>query len=70
MEAPLDVETPAVFAMTRTMLPTTARPRSQPPGNARPLLFALGVMSIRMIAMIGTGLIAMPIASGRTSPIV
>jgi hypothetical protein len=33
------------------------------------LLRALGVISIKMIAMTGTTLMATPIASGRTPPI-
>ena len=37
--------------------------------NARPLLRAFGVISIRMTAMIGIGLMATPIANGRMSPI-
>ena len=67
-DGPLDVATPAVLATTSTIVPMIARPSTQPPRKARPLLRALGVMSMRMMAMIGTGLMAMPIASGRISP--
>src|SRR5450755_2217754 len=47
----------------------SASPRTKPAANAVPLVFALGVTSIRMIAMIGTTLIAAPRAYGRISPI-
>ena len=68
-DGPDEVDTPAVLAMMRTMVATAARPSSQPARNAKPLLRAFGVISIRMTAMIGIGLMAMPIASGRMSPI-
>ena len=68
-DGPLDVAIPAVLATMRTMVPTTARPSIQPPRKARPLLRAFGVISIRMMAMIGSGLMAMPIARGSISPI-
>ena len=68
-DGPLDVAIPAVLATMRTMVPTTARPSIQPPRKARPLLRACGVISIRMMAMIGSGLMAMPIARGSISPI-
>ncbi len=69
VEGPPVSASPAAFATTSAMPPTTASPAIQPNRNASPLLRAFGVMSIRMIAMIGTGLIAMPRASGRISPI-
>jgi len=40
----------------------TARPRTNPAANAEPFVLAFGVTSIRMIAMIGTTLIAAPSA--------
>jgi hypothetical protein len=49
--------------------PTTARPVSQPTTKAGPLTRARGVTSIRITAMIGTGLSATPTAKGRISPI-
>jgi hypothetical protein len=47
----------------------SARPKTKPTANDVPFVFALGVTSIRMIAMIGTTLIAAPAAYGRISPI-
>ena len=47
---------------------TMAIPNTQPTRNAGPLIRALTENSIRMQAMIGTGLIAIPIASGNRSP--
>ena len=40
---------------------------TQPARNAGPFTFARSENRIRMMAMIGIGLIAMPIANGRTS---
>ena len=54
--------------MTSTIVPAMAAPASQPARNMGPFVRARGVLSIRMIAMIGTGLIATPIASGKMSP--
>ena len=48
---------------------TTASPKTKPAANDPPFVRALGVTSIRMIAMIGTTLIAAPSAYGRISPI-
>src|SRR5438876_9260127 len=47
----------------------SARPATKPAANEVPFAFALGVTSIRMIAMIGMTLIAAPSAYGRISPI-
>jgi hypothetical protein len=55
--------------MARTTAPTIARPTTQPTRKAGPFVRARGVTSIRITAMIGTGLIATPIASGSTWPI-
>ena len=49
--------------------PAIVRPTIQPSANAGPFDRARGVPSMRTIAMIGTGLIATPTASGRISPI-
>ena len=48
--------------------PTIVRPATQPSANAGPFERARGVPSMSTIAMIGTGLIATPIASGRICP--
>ena len=48
---------------------TTTRPVTQPTANAGPLERAFGVPSMRITAMIGTGLSATPTADGRMSPI-
>jgi hypothetical protein len=61
-EGPLEVPTPAVLATIRTIVATAASPSIQPPRKAGPLLRAFGVISIRMMAMIGSGLMAMAIA--------
>ena len=55
-------------AIARTMAPTMPRPSSHPSRNAGPLVLALGVVSISTTAMIGMGLIAIPIASGSEPP--
>ena len=54
---------------SRTIVPTTERPTSQPSRNDDPLTPPRGVASIRTTAMIGIGLRATPSASGRTAPI-
>ena len=48
---------------------TTTRPSTQPMAKAGPFERAFGVPSMRMTAMIGTGLSATPIANGSRSPI-
>ena len=48
---------------------TTTRPITHPTANAGPFVRAFGVPSMRITAMIGTGLSATPIADGRRSPI-
>ncbi len=68
VDGPLLLDTPAALAMTSTAPPTTASPSTQPATNASPLLRARGVISIRMIAMIGSTPIATPMASGRIPP--
>src|SRR5215213_9987630 len=55
--------------MASTTAPTTPRPSSQPRTNAGPLDRARGVVNMSTTAMIGTGLSATPIASGRECPI-
>src|SRR6266516_4837549 len=51
-----------------TMLPTTTRASTQPTRNAVPLLLARCVNSIKMTAIMGTGLMATPMAMGRILP--
>ena len=46
---------------------TAATPTNQPPRNAGPLTLARAENRTRMTAMIGIGLMATPIANGRTS---
>lgn len=69
VDGPLLLPTPATLARTSTNPPTTTSPSTQPATNAGPLLRALGVMSIRMIAMMDSTLMSTPIASGRILPI-
>src|SRR6266566_3778253 len=57
------------LARTSTMLPTAARAKTQPSRKAEPLLLARWLNSIKMTAMIGTGLMATPIAWGKIVPI-
>ena len=57
------------LASSSTITLTTIRPATQPAAKAGPLERAFGVPSMRMMAMIGTGLIATPIAAGSRSPI-
>src|ERR1700691_2341758 len=57
---PAFLEPPATLTITRRA--------PQPMANAGPLLRALGVASIRITAMIGSGLRATPIADGSKSP--
>ena len=52
-----------------TTTPMIDRPAIQPMMKAGPLTRACSVTSIRITAMIGTGLIATPTAKGRTWPI-
>ncbi len=56
------------LATNTTMTLTTTRPTTHPSPNAGPLVRARGVPSIRMTAMIGTGLRATPTADGSRSP--
>ena len=58
----------ASLATSRTMTLTTTRARIQPTAKATPLERAFGVPSMRMMAMIGTGLMATPIADGEQIP--
>ena len=51
-----------------TITTTVAIPATQPPRNAGPFCRASAENSMRMTAMMGTGLMAIPIANGRTSP--
>ena len=60
---------PAPPAATRTTVPTTVRPRTQPATNAGPLTRPRGVASMSTTAMIGTGLTATPTANESTCPI-
>ncbi len=60
-EAPLETSS--------TIVPTAARPITQPSRNAGPLVRPLGVASISTTAMIGTGLSATPMPNERTCPI-
>src|ERR1022692_3728843 len=68
VDGPLLLDTPAALAMTRTTPPTTTSPSTQPATNAPPLLRALGVMRIRMIAMTGRTPMTTPSASGKMPP--
>ena len=69
VDGPLLLATPAASAMISTSPPTTASPRTQPATNAGPLLRALGVISIKMTAMMDSTLMSTAIASGRIPPI-
>ena len=51
------------------MVPTTPSPISHPATKAGPLVRARGVVSMSTMAMIGIGLIAIPIASASDPPI-
>jgi hypothetical protein len=57
------------LAIASMIAPATVSPATQPIANAIPFARARGVPSISTMAMIGTGLMATPIASGRVSPI-
>ncbi len=57
------------LAATRVIAPMIERPASHPTANAGPFALARGVPSMRTIAMMGTGLIATPIAIGSVLPI-
>ena len=48
-------------------MPTTASPATHPSRNDNPFTVARFENRMRTIAMIGIGLMAMPIANGRTS---
>ena len=55
-------------SLTRyTTVLTAARPITHPARNDGPFALARSENRIRMMAMIGTGLMAMPTANGRTS---
>ena len=56
-------------ATTISTLSATTMPTTQPSRNARLFWRARSVKSIRITAMIGSGQIATPTASGRKSPI-
>jgi hypothetical protein len=49
-------------ASRSTIIPTSAKPSTYPTAKALPFVFAFGVTSIRMIAMIGITLTAAPTA--------
>jgi hypothetical protein len=71
---PIAVEVPELVSSaspetSNTITLTTTRPTIHPRPKAGPVVRARGVPSIRITAMIGTGLSATPIGSGRTSPI-
>jgi hypothetical protein len=55
-------------ARPRTITLTTTSPATQPMAKAEPVERARGVASMRMTAMIGTGLSATPTAEGRSPP--
>ena len=57
------IELSSVKTVTATTMPS-----SQPTRNPTLVPFAFGESSMRIAAMIGIGLIAIPIASGRISP--
>jgi hypothetical protein len=61
------VSAPPASSSTSTL--TTTSPTTQPTANAGPFERARGVPSIRITAMIGTGLRATPMADGSWSPI-
>ena len=56
------------LAASNTREPTTLSARTHPAANAIPFARALALNSMRMTAMIGTGLIATATACGRISP--
>jgi len=66
--ASLSVPALVASALTRAMAATPPIPISQPSRNAGPFDLARAEKSIRMTAMIGTGLSATPIARGRSWP--
>ena len=68
VDEPESVSSEPLATSTTTTLTTTS-PTTQPTANAEPFDLARGVPSIRMTAMIGTGLIATPTADGSRSPI-
>ncbi len=70
MDAPLPVSSFAFVVSVRitTTIVTTAMPTTQPMRKAGPFTRAFTENNIRMHAMIGIGLIAMPTASGSRSP--
>ena len=57
------------LATISTTTLTIDRPATHPMAKAGPLLRAFGVPSMRITAMIGTGLSATPSADGSRSPI-
>ena len=59
---------PTVFARTVKTVAAMMMPTTHPSRNPALVPPALGASSIRIVAMIGTGLIATPTASGRISP--
>ena len=59
---------PATPDSASTMTDTASRPTTQPPRKAGPLALARAEKSIRMTAMMGTGLIATATANGRICP--
>jgi hypothetical protein len=67
-EAVLSVATSPASAIAYTTPLTTARPSTQPTRKERPFTRARGENSIRITAMIETGLTAIPTANGMTSP--
>jgi hypothetical protein len=59
----------APLATSRTIVPRTAIPSTQPARNAGPLVRPLAVARISTTAMIGSGLSATPTPNDKTCPI-
>src|SRR5277367_1598982 len=63
-----DLLAPPVPAMDKKMAPTMPKPTSQPRTNASPFHLARSLVSMRITAMIGIGLSAIPTANGSDPP--
>jgi hypothetical protein len=59
---------PAPAATKRTTTVTAVRPMIQPARNVGPFCRARSLKSMRITPMMGTGLMATPMAKGSTSP--
>ena len=68
VEGPPSSASPTGCASKVTAVTTAAMPSTQPTMKATLAAFARGASSIRITAMIGTGEIATPRATGRKSP--